>query len=136
MDNVGGLAKLYVCPIGNLTVGGGVADVAKLVEIRFIEDTGVRKCVRKSDKNGEFYDLTVECVVASADVEAVLMNLFRVDFALVCVSANGGVRLDGSRSEPMHYEYESNTGEKFEDLSCVELKFSRKLRFASPVITL
>lgn len=136
MDNVGGLAKLYVCPVGNLTANGNIADNNKLVLVNFIVDTGSRKCVRKSDKNGEFYDLTVKCVVASADSDCLFDRVFPVDFVLVCVDGNGVARLDGNRAEPIRYETESDTGEKFEDLSCVELKFSRKLRFASPLITL
>lgn len=136
MDNIGGIARLYICPVANLTVGGNIADVNQLLPIHFSQDTGIRKCTRKADKTGEYYDLSVECVVPRSDSDTLLADILPVDFAVVSVDANGVVRLDGNREEPLRYECESNTGEKFEDLNCVRLKFSRKLRFPSPVITL
>ena len=136
MDNVGGLAKLYICPVGNLTVGGTIVDQAKLIPIPFIPDTGSRKCTRKMDKTGEYYDLTIECTIARADSDALIRDVLPIDFAAVSVDGNGVARLDGNYREPIKYEYESDSGEKFEDLSGVHFKFSRKLRFSSPIVTL
>ncbi len=136
MDNTGGLVKLYICLTSNLSDADTLIDKAELINIPFTSDTGERKCTRKSDKNGEYYELKIKCVVARSDMDNYYADVLQNNFAVISVDSNGIARLDGNRNEPLRYEIESDTGKKFEDFSSVSLEFSRKLRFPSPVIIL
>lgn len=136
MDNVGGLVKLYICLTSNLSDTDMLIDKSELIEIPFTSDTGERKCTRKSDKNGEYYELKITCVVPRSDADNHYAEILQNNFAIISVDSNGITRLDGNKNEPLRYEIESDTGKKFEDLNSVNLEFSRKLRFPSPVIVL
>ena len=136
MDNVGGLVKIYVCPVSNISDSGQIIDQERLVPVNFILDSAKRKCTRKDGKNGEYYDLKIECTVARSDKDNFYIGLLLNNFAVITTDSNNITRLDGTRNEPIRYEIESDTGEEFEDLNCVKLEFSRKLRFPSPVISL
>ena len=57
MDNTGGLVKIYVCPVSNISDSGQIIDQERLIQVNFILDSAKRKCTRKDDKNGEYYDL-------------------------------------------------------------------------------
>lgn len=127
-DNIGGLYRIYVCPVRNLTAEGGIVSADKLLSVPFIVDTGERKCFRKEDKNGVYYDLSVTCTVVRSDGGEQLAETFPDNYILITMDYNGVTRMDGNADEPIRCETESETGEKFEDLSCVKLKFSRKLR--------
>lgn len=127
MDNVGGLYRIFVCPVGNLTDTGQVTDKAKLIPVVFTEGTGERKCTRKSDKTGVYYDLVVTCIVPRSEKGEQLAESFPVEFVLVTIDNNGVTRLDGSADEPISVETESETGEDFKDLNAVTLKFTRRL---------
>lgn len=136
MNNVGGLSRIYICGIDNLSPDGKIIAKEKLIPVLFTEDTGRRKSVRKEDKNGVYYDLSIECTVAGSARCVELSETLLAEFALITTDYNDISRLDGNQDEPLRYEVESNTGEEFKDFSCVKLKFSRKLRFHSPVIIL
>lgn len=136
MDNIGGLQILYICYTSNLSDDGNIIDQDELINIPFTSDTGERKCVRKCDKNGEFYELKIKCIVAFSDTDNYYAEILQNNFVIISIDGNGKVRIDGNRDEPLRYEIESMTGEKFEDLNSVSLEFSRKLRFPSPLITL
>ena len=131
MDNTGGLVKIYVCPVSNISDSGQIIDQERLIQVNFILDSAKRKCTRKDDKNGEYYDLKIECTVARSDKDNFYTELLLNNF-----DSNNITRIDGTRNEPLRYEIESDTGEEFEDLNCVKLEFSRKLRFPSPLISL
>lgn len=133
MDNTGGLRRIWVCPADCLDGDGRIADRAKMVDIPFVEDTASRKCVRKHDKTGVYYEVTVVCRLARSERDGIAER-FPVDYVLVTTDWNGVTRVDGTADEPMHFEAESDTGEKFEDLNGVDFKFSRKLRLPSAVI--
>ena len=87
-------------------------------------------------KNGEYYDLKIECTVARSDKDNFYTELLLNNFVVITSDSNNITRIDGTRNEPLRYEIESDTGEEFEDLNCVKLEFSRKLRFPSPLISL
>ena len=120
MDNVGGLVKIYVCPVSNISDSGQIIDQERLVPVNFILDSAKR----------------IECTVARSDKDNFYIGLLLNNFAVITTDSNNITRLDGTRNEPLRYEIESDTGEEFEDLNCVKLEFSRKLRFPSPVISL
>ena len=73
---------------------------------------------------------------ARSDKDNFYIGLLLNNFAVITTDSNNITRLDGTRNEPLRYEIESDTGEEFEDLNCVKLEFSRKLRFPSPLISL
>ena len=127
MDNTGGLVKIYVCPVSNISDSGQIIDQERLIQVNFILD---------SAKNGEYYDLKIECTVARSDKDNFYTELLLNNFVVITSDSNNITRIDGTRNEPLRYEIESDTGEEFEDLNCVKLEFSRKLRFPSPLISL
>jgi len=135
MDNTGGLVKIYVCPVSNISDSGQIIDQERLIQVNFILDSAKRKCTRKDDKNGEYY-LKIECTVARSDKDNFYTELLLNNFVVITSDSNNITRIDGTRNEPLRYEIESDTGEEFEDLNCVKLEFSRKLRFPSPLISL
>ena len=136
MDNTGGLVKIYVCPVSNISDSGQIIDQERLIQVNFILDSAKRKCTRKDDKNGEYYDLKIECTVARSDKDNFYTELLLNNFVVITSDSNNITRIDGTRNEPLRYQIESDTGEEFEDLNCVKLEFSRKLRFPSPLISL
>lgn len=136
MDNTGGLVKIYVCPVSNISDSGQIIDRERLVPVNFILDSAKRKCTRKMDKTGEYYDLKIECIVARSDNDNYYAELLLNNFVVITTDSNNITRIDGTRDEPLRYEIESDTGKKFEDLNCINLEFSRKLRFPSPIISL
>ena len=136
MDNTGGLVKIYVCPVSNISDSGQIIDQERLIQVNFILDSAKRKCTRKDDKNGEYYDLKIEYTVARSDKDNFYTELLLNNFVVITSDSNNITRIDGTRNEPLRYEIESDTGEEFEDLNCVKLEFSRKLRFPSPLISL
>ena len=133
MDNTGGLVKIYVCPVSNISDSGQIIDQERLIQVNFILDSAKRKCTRK---DGEYYDLKIECTVARSDKDNFYTELLLNNFVVITSDSNNITRIDGTRNEPLRYEIESDTGEEFEDLNCVKLEFSRKLRFPSPLISL
>ena len=136
MDNTGGLVKIYVCPVSNISDSGQIIDQERLIQVNFILDSAKRKCTRKDDTNGEYYDIKIECTVARSDIDNFYTELLLNNFVVITSDSNNITRIDGTRNEPLRYEIESDTGEEFEDLNCVKLEFSRKLRFPSPLISL
>ena len=135
MDNIGGLNKIYICPLTALDDNGQITDKSKLQPIPFSTDTAKRQYSRKQDKNGIYYEIDITCKIPHSHNEDIV-NSFPAQFAIITTDNNNITRLDGNTDEPIHYEQSSDTGEEFEDLNHIELKFSRKLRQPSSRITL
>lgn len=135
MDNLGGLNKIYICPLTALNDNGQITDKSKLQPIPFSTDTAKREHSRKNDKNGIYYEVDITCKIPRSHCEDIISS-FPTKFAIITTDNNDITRLDGSIDEPIHYEQSSDTGESFEDLSHIELKFSRKLRQPSSRIAL
>ncbi|MEG2228177.1 MAG: hypothetical protein RRY39_06730 [Odoribacter sp.] len=136
MNNIGGLSRICICPFSNLSTDGTILSTNELIPLFFTDDTGSRKCSRKEDKNGIYYDISIECLIARSDTDLKLIDSFPLEFAIVTTDNNLVSRLDGSSEEPFRLEMESDTGVEFKDFNSIKLKFSRKLRFFSPVVIL
>ena len=39
MDNTGGLVKIYVCPVSNISDSGQIIDQERLIQVNFILDS-------------------------------------------------------------------------------------------------
>ena len=52
MDNTGGLVKIYVCPVSNISDSGQIIDQERLIQVNFILDSAKRKCTGKMIKTG------------------------------------------------------------------------------------
>lgn len=130
MDNVGGLRRISVVDVDCLEAGGVIKETVKLIDVPFIQESGRRKCVRKQDKTGVFYEVTIKCRLARSERDS-LVDRFPEYYAVVTTDNNGVIIVDGSPDEPMRCETDSDTGEEFSDLNNVELQFNRKFRFFS-----
>ena len=49
MNNTGGLNKMFICPISNLSKDGKIISRDKLINIPFTYDTGERSCSYKEE---------------------------------------------------------------------------------------
>ena len=52
MDNVGGLVKIYVCPVSNISDSGQIIDQERLVPVNFILDSANGNVPGKMIKTG------------------------------------------------------------------------------------
>lgn len=134
MNNTGGLNKIFVCPISNLTSDSKVKSPDHLINIPFIPDTAERVCTRKEDKTGIYHELSIKCKIARSDKAESLVTSFPANYILITIDTNNVNRIEGNREEPLHHEYESKTGTDFSDLNHAELKFSRKLRLSPTIL--
>lgn len=135
MDNIGSLHRIRISPADNIDSVGNIISTDNLKDIPFIIDTARRKCSRKEDKNGIYYDLEIECSVARTDTAEYILSELPERFVLITTDNNNIIRLDGTPEEPLHYTAELDSGEKFESLNYCKFKFNRKLRRPSLIIT-
>lgn len=136
MDNIGSLCRIQISPADNITLSGDIISKDYLYDIPFSQDSAHRKCSRKEDKNGIYYDLEIECTVARTDIAEYILSKLPERFVLITTDNNNIIRLEGTREEPLHNTTELDSGEKFESLNHGKFKFTRKLRRLPPRITL
>lgn len=136
MDNIGSLCRIRISPADNIDSAGNIISADSLSDIPFITDTAHRKCSRKEDKNGTYYNLEIECSVARTDIAECILSELPERFVLVTTDNNNVTRVEGTLEEPVHYAADFDSGEKFESLNHCKFKFTRKLRRLPPVITL
>ena len=79
MNNTGGLNKMFICPISNLSKDGKIISRDKLINIPFTYDTGERSCSYKEDKKGKYYDLQIKCQIPRSDKAEELTLRFNND---------------------------------------------------------
>ena len=82
MNNTGGLNKIFICPISNLSREGKIISRDKLINIPFTDDTGERSCSYKEDKKGKYYDLQVKCQIPRSDKAEELIKTFPLLYVL------------------------------------------------------
>lgn len=135
MDNIGSLYRIQISPADNIDSAGNIISTDSLSDIPFTMDTARRKCSRKEDKNGIYYDIEIECSIARTDTAEYILSELPERFVLVTTDNNNIIRIEGTPEEPLHYTSELDSGEKFESLNRCKLKFTRKLRRPSPIVT-
>ena len=97
MNNTGGLNKMFICPISNLSKDGKIISRDKLINIPFTYDTGERSCSYKEDKKGKYYDLQIKCQIPRSDKAEELIKTFPLLYVLITIDTNGISRLEGNK---------------------------------------